>query len=156
MEEIEGTNRAAVESCHRVLNLLHRSQQQDHVGFEKNLVSETREAVIRFKRVGSLLSSSVGHARFRRAKKLQSHVSQSLLLDPCQQRTTEVPSSSSQKTPVLRSGFQELSLRQPSDSLTLGTRSFSLNSNAKAPLLQLNQQTMPPSNYPTLFPVQQQ
>ncbi|CAL9234982.1 unnamed protein product [Arabidopsis halleri] len=158
MEEIEGTNRAAVESCHRVLNLLQRPQQQDRVGFDRTLVSETREAVIRFKRVGSLLGSSVGHARFRRAKKVQTNLPQSLFVDPCQQRTTtEVPSSSSQKTPVLRSGFQELSLRQPSDSsLTLGTRSFSLNSNAKAPLLQLNQQTMPPSNYPTLFPVQQQ
>lgn len=154
MEEIEGTNRAAVETCHRVLNLLQRPQQQDHVGFERNLVSETREAVFRFKRVASLLSTSVGHARFRRAKKLQTHVSQSILLDPCHQKT-ELASSSSQKAPVLRSGFQELSLR-PSDSLTLGTRSFSLNSNAKAPLLQLNQQAMPSSNYPSLFPEKQQ
>nr|BAJ34125.1 unnamed protein product [Eutrema halophilum] len=151
MEEIEGTNRAAVESCHRVLNLLCRPQQQDH-GYDRSLVSETREAVFRFKRVASLLNKSVGHARFRRAKKLQTHLSQSIFLDPCHQRT-ELPSPL--KTPVLRSGFHELSLR-PTDSLTLGTRSFSLNSDSKAPLLQLSQQAMPSSNYPRLFPEHQQ
>ncbi|EOA27305.1 hypothetical protein CARUB_v10023424mg [Capsella rubella] len=162
MEEIEGTNRAAVESCHRVLNLLNRpqqQQQQDHVGFERNLVSETREAVLRFKRVSTLLSTSVGHARFRRAKKLPTHVSQGILLDPCHQKTDQrtelAPSSSSQKPPVLRSGFQELSLSRPSDSLTLGTKSFSLNPNAKVPLLQLSQPVVPSSNYPNLFPDKQ-
>ncbi|KAJ0230188.1 WRKY transcription factor 21 [Hirschfeldia incana] len=128
MEEIEGANRAAVESCHKVLNLL---CQQDHV----SLVSETREAVSRFKRVSSLVSTGVGHARFRRAKKPQTHLSQTIFLDPVHQITEPPPS---QKAPVmLRSGFHELS----TDSLTLGTKSFSLNSNAKAkaPLLQLNQ-----------------
>ncbi|CAN6807228.1 unnamed protein product [Brassica oleracea] len=139
MEEIEGTNRAAVESCHRVLNLLSsRPHQQDHL-YDMSLLSETREAVFRFKRVGNLLSSSsssssAGHARFRRAKRPQTHLSQSIFLDSCLQRTEL---TSSQKPPVvLRSG---LSLG-PTDSLTLGTRSFGLNSNAKAPLLQLNQQ----------------
>ncbi|XP_018513624.1 probable WRKY transcription factor 21 [Brassica rapa] len=135
MEEIEGTNRAAVESCHRVLNLLSsRPHQQDHL-YDMSLLSETREAVFRFKRVANLLSSSsVGHARFRRAKRPQTHLSQTIFLDPCLQRTEL---TSSQKPPVvLRS---DLSLG-PVDSLTLGTRSFGLNSNAKAPLLQLNQQ----------------
>ncbi|KAJ0260012.1 WRKY transcription factor 21 [Hirschfeldia incana] len=145
MEEIEGTNRAAVESCHRVLNLLSRPphHQQDQV----SLVSETREAVSRFKRVGNLLSKSVGHARFRRAnKKPLTHLSQTIFLDPCPLQRTQLPESSSQKAaPVmLRSGFHELSLR-PTDSLTLGTRSFSL----KAPLLQ----AMPSS---TMFPEHQQ
>ena len=128
MEEIEGTNRAAVESCHRVLNLLH---QQGHGS--SSLVSETREAVSRFKRVGSLLSKSVGHARFRRAnKKPLPHLSQTIFLDPCLLQTTQLPESSQK----LRSSFHELSLR-PNDSLTLGTRSFSLKA---PPLLQLNQQ----------------
>ncbi|KAL0710485.1 hypothetical protein Bca4012_017463 [Brassica carinata] len=149
--EIEGTNRAAVESCHRVLNLLcSKPHQQDH-GYDMSLVSETREAVFRFKRVGNLLSSrrSVGHARFRRAKKPQPHLSQSTFLDPFLQRT-EPPSSQ-----VRRSGFHDLSLG-PTDSLTLGTRSFSLNSDAKAPLLQLNQQAVPSSNYLNMFPEHQQ
>ncbi|KAF8086945.1 hypothetical protein N665_0607s0007 [Sinapis alba] len=141
-EEIEGTNRAAVESCHRVLNLLSRPPHQQNHG---SLVSETREAVSRFKRVGSLLSKSVGHARFRRANKklLLSHLSQTIFLDPCLQRT---------QAPVLRSGFHELSLR-PTDSLTLGTRSFSLKA---PPLLQLNHQAMPSSNYSNMFPEHQQ
>ncbi|KAF8086524.1 hypothetical protein N665_0622s0017 [Sinapis alba] len=144
MEEIEGANGEAVESCHRVLNLLCTPHQQDHV----SLVSETREAVSRFNRVASLLSTSVGHARFRRAKKPQT---QNIFLDPCHQRTEPPPS---QEEPVVRYGFHELS----TDSLTLGTRSFSLNANAKAkePLLQLNQQAMPFSNYPNMFPEHQQ
>ncbi|KAJ0261892.1 WRKY transcription factor 21 [Hirschfeldia incana] len=132
--EIEGTNRAAVESCHRVLNLLSsRPHQQDHL-YDMSLVSETREAVFRFKRVANLLSSSrsVGHARFRRANQPQTHLSQTIFLDPCLQRT-EPPSSQ-----MRRYGFHDLSLG-PTDSLTLGTRSFSLNSDAKAPLLQHNQ-----------------
>ncbi|KAF8047608.1 hypothetical protein N665_2930s0002 [Sinapis alba] len=146
-EEMEGTNRAAVESCHRVLNLLSsRPHKQDHL-YDMSLLSETREAVFRFKRVASLLSSSnssVGHARFRRAKRPQTHLSQSIFVDPCLQRTEPV---SSQKAPVvLRSGFHDLSLR-PTDCLTLGTRAFSLNSNAKAPLLQLNQQAVSPSKH---------
>ncbi|KAL1187996.1 putative WRKY transcription factor 21 [Cardamine amara subsp. amara] len=161
MEEVEGTNKAAVESCHRVLNLLSKpppQQQQDHVGFDRTLLSETREVVFKFKRVSTMLSSSVGHARFRRAKNVQTttNLSQSILLDPPVHQRTEL-ASSSQKPPVLRSGFQELSLRPPSDSLTLGTKSFSINSNAKAspPLLQLSQKPMPSLIYPNLFPEQQ-
>ncbi|CAN6834514.1 unnamed protein product [Brassica oleracea] len=145
MEEIEGANRAAVESCHRVLNLLCTPHQQDHK-YDMSLVSETetREAVSRFKRVATLLSTSVGHARFRRAKEPQTHLSQSIFLDPCLQRTEPPPSQK-----VLRSGFHELS----TDSLTLGTRSFSLNSNAKAkaPLLELNQ-----AIHQNMFPEHQQ
>ncbi|KAL0897273.1 hypothetical protein Bca101_081234 [Brassica carinata] len=152
MEEIEGTNRAAVESCHRVLNLLSTppNQQQDQVSC---LVSETREAVSRFKRVGSLLSKSVGHARFRRANKkpLTHHLSQTIFLDPCRLQRTQLQEPS-QKAPVFRSGLHDLSLK-PTDSLSLGTRSFSL----KAPLLQLNHQaTMPSSTYPNMFPEHQQ
>ncbi|CAH8306555.1 unnamed protein product [Eruca vesicaria subsp. sativa] len=150
MEEIEGTNRAAVESCHRVLNLLcSRPHQQDHL-YDMSLLSETREVVFGFKRVRNLLSSSgVGHARFRRAKIPHTHLSQTIFLDPCLQPTEP------QKTPVMfRSGCHELSLG-PTDSLTLGTRPFSLNSNAKAPLLQLNQQAVPCSNYLNMFPEHQ-
>ena len=145
MEEIEGANRAAVESSHRVLNLLCTPHQQDQEYNNVSLLSETREAVLRFKRASSLLSTtSVGHARFRRAKEPQTHLSQSIFLDPVHQRTEPPPSQK-----VLRSGFHELS----TDSLTLGTRSFSLNSDAKAkaPLLQLNQ-----SIHQNMFPEHQQ
>ncbi|KAG5396734.1 hypothetical protein IGI04_018548 [Brassica rapa subsp. trilocularis] len=145
MEEIEGANRAAVESSHRVLNLLGTPHQQDQEYNNVSLLSETREAVFMFKRASSLLSTtSVGHARFRRAKEPQTHLSQSIFLDPVHQRTEPPPSQK-----VLRSGFHELS----TDSLTLGTRSFSLNSDAKAkaPLLQLNE-----SIHQNMFPEHQQ
>ncbi|CAH8385737.1 unnamed protein product [Eruca vesicaria subsp. sativa] len=147
MEEIEGANRAAVESCHRVLNLLCTPHQQKH-GYDVSLVSEAREAVFRFKRVSTLLSTSVGHARFRRAKASQSHFSQSIFLDPVHQRT-ELPLS--QTAPVIRSGLHDLS----TDSLTLGTRSYSSNSNAKTPILQLSQ-ARPSSNYQNMFLEHQQ
>ncbi|RYR01035.1 hypothetical protein Ahy_B06g079899 [Arachis hypogaea] len=78
MEEVEEANRAAVESCHRVLTVL--SQPQDQVHY-RNLMVETGEAVVRFKKVVSLLSNSLGHARVRKHKKLQVPFSQSILLD---------------------------------------------------------------------------
>ncbi|XP_010557165.1 PREDICTED: probable WRKY transcription factor 21 [Tarenaya hassleriana] len=149
MEEIEEANKAAVESCHRVLSLVCRAQQDQ--GYDRSLVSETEDAVFRFKRVGSLLSRSVGHARVRRAKKLQTHLSQTIFLDPCHLKT-EPPSM---KSPFLRSGFHELSLR-PSDSLSLGNPSFGLSSNSKGPLLQLTQQAIPSMNYHNLLHKQHQ
>nr|KYP54799.1 putative WRKY transcription factor 39 [Cajanus cajan] len=78
MEEVEEANRAAVESCHRVLNVL--SRQGDEVQY-RNLVVETGEAVVRFKNVVSKLSSGLGHARVRKSKKLNIPFSPSILLD---------------------------------------------------------------------------
>ncbi|KNA24967.1 hypothetical protein SOVF_010850 [Spinacia oleracea] len=65
MEGIEEANKAAVESCHRVLNIL--SQTQDQTQF-RNLGSETQQAVTKFKRVVSLLSNGLGHGRARIVK----------------------------------------------------------------------------------------
>ncbi|XP_044482883.1 probable WRKY transcription factor 74 [Mangifera indica] len=82
MEEVEEANKAAVESCYRVLGLL--SQHRDHQQVQyRNLAGETDEAVFRFKRVVSLLSSSFGHGRIRklRNKKLSSSLPQSIFLD---------------------------------------------------------------------------
>ncbi|WOK97119.1 putative WRKY transcription factor 21 [Canna indica] len=69
MEEVEVANRAAVGSCHRVLSLLRHSLDQDQ---SRQLVAETGEAVSGFKKVVSLLSNSVGHARVRTPIKVQS------------------------------------------------------------------------------------
>lgn len=69
MEEVEDANRAAVESCHRVL--IHLSQSQDQVQY-RNLMAETGEAVSKFRKVVSLLGNGVGHARVRRSKKTHS------------------------------------------------------------------------------------
>ncbi|KAF2530486.1 hypothetical protein F2Q70_00032217 [Brassica cretica] len=66
MEEVEAANKAAVESCHGILNLL--SQQTND---PKSLLVETREAVIKFKRVTSLLTRGLGGQR--KIKKLNNN-----------------------------------------------------------------------------------
>ncbi|CAG7872319.1 unnamed protein product [Brassica rapa] len=66
MEEVEAANKEAVESCHGVLNLL--SQQTSD---PKSLLVETREAVIKFKRVTSLLTRGLGGQR--KIKKLNNN-----------------------------------------------------------------------------------
>ncbi|XP_010923468.2 protein WRKY1 isoform X1 [Elaeis guineensis] len=78
MEQVEEANRAAVESCHGLLSLL--SQSQDQVQY-RNLVAETGEAVSRFKRVASMLSDGVGHARVRIVKGVQSPFHHKVFLD---------------------------------------------------------------------------
>ncbi|KAG6481160.1 protein WRKY1-like [Zingiber officinale] len=69
MEGVEEATRAAVENCHRVLSLL--TESQDHPLACKNLMAETGEAVSSFKKVVSVLSNGVGHAKFRRPKNPQ-------------------------------------------------------------------------------------
>lgn len=66
MEEVEAANRAAVESCHKILSLL--AQPQDQVQY-KNLMVQTGDAVVRFNKVVSLLDNGLGHARVRMVKK---------------------------------------------------------------------------------------
>ncbi|KAL1559659.1 WRKY transcription factor [Salvia divinorum] len=68
MEEVEKANIAAVDSCHRVINILNQAQDQN---LSINLVQQTGEAVQSFKKVVSLLNSSCGHARVRKSKKSQ-------------------------------------------------------------------------------------
>ncbi|OAY84931.1 putative WRKY transcription factor 74 [Ananas comosus] len=63
MEEVEEANREAIESCYKVLSLISQSQDQQHL--QRNILAETGEAVSKFKKVVSILSSSVGHARVR-------------------------------------------------------------------------------------------
>ncbi|KAF5188441.1 Wrky1 [Thalictrum thalictroides] len=81
MEEVEEANKAAVESCNRVFNLL--SKPLDQNGY-RNLMGETGEAVAKFKKVVSLLSTGLGHARVRKQKKnlqFQSPFPQNIFLD---------------------------------------------------------------------------
>ncbi|MFS8021763.1 hypothetical protein Hanom_Chr16g01431241 [Helianthus anomalus] len=60
MEEVEAANKAAVESCHRILNLL--AQPKDHVQSE-HLMVQIEEVVVRFKKVVSLLDDNISHCR---------------------------------------------------------------------------------------------
>ncbi|RWR87891.1 protein WRKY1 isoform X1 [Cinnamomum micranthum f. kanehirae] len=78
MEEVEEANKGAVECCHRVLNLL--SQSKDELQY-RNLMVETGEAVYKFKKVVSLLNTSLGHGRARIVKKFQSPSPQKMFLD---------------------------------------------------------------------------
>nr|QWQ79549.1 WRKY transcription factor protein 31 [Zanthoxylum armatum] len=74
MEEVEEANKAAVESCYRVLS--HLSQQyKDQVQY-RNLDLETDEAVFKFRRVVSLLSHG---KRVRKLKNLKPITSSSSL-----------------------------------------------------------------------------
>lgn len=150
MEEVEEANKAAVESCHRVLSLL--SQPQDQVQY-RNLAVETGEAVFRFKRVVSLLNTGLGHARVRKLKKLPIPLPQSILLDNPNCRTDH-PSKSPH---FLHSSFPENPIQEMRSnvrsSLCLGNPSLELSSNGKNPL-QLAQPT--PAHYHILHQQQQQ
>lgn len=86
MEEVEAANKAAVESCHRLLNSLAKPLDQN--GY-RNLMGETGETVTKFKKVVSLLSrtsssTGSGHGRIRTKLKnlpFQSPFPQNIFLD---------------------------------------------------------------------------
>ncbi|GLT45933.1 hypothetical protein SLA2020_197280 [Shorea laevis] len=144
MEEVEEANKAAVQSCHRVLTLL--AQPQDQVQY-RNLMVETGEAVSRFKRVVSLLNTGSGHARVRKLRRLQTAVPQSILLDNPYHSTTYYTSKNPQ---LLRPSYPETSAKELSSHaknfLRLGNPSLELSSNGKNPL-QLAQQTPSPHHH---------
>ncbi|KAF7818395.1 putative WRKY transcription factor 21 [Senna tora] len=132
MEEVEEANRAAVESCHKVLSLL--SQPQDQVQY-RNLMVETGEAVGKFKKVVSLLNNGVGHARVRKVKRLQIPFPQSILLDNPNCKTNY--QSKNLQFPQI--SFRDESIQELRNSLSLGNPSLELSSNGKSPF-HLNQQ----------------
>lgn len=152
MEGVEEANKAAVESCHRVLSLLSHPQQ-DQVQY-RNLMAETGEAVFRFKRVVSLLNNGLGHARVRKLKKFATTpLNQTILLENPHLRTENQPkniqflqssSSSHQDNPIQDMGSLAKS------SLSLGNPSSDLTPNGKNPL-----QTPPSSHYHFLHQQQQ-
>ncbi|KAF8042919.1 hypothetical protein BT93_A1295 [Corymbia citriodora subsp. variegata] len=132
MEEVEEANRAAVESCHRVLNLLSQPQQ-DQVQC-RNLMLETGDAVFRFKRVVSLLNTCLGHARVRKLKQLPTPLPQKTLLDNPIVRTDQ----SSKSLQLLPPNYPENVIQElnthPKASLSLGNPNLELSSNGKSPL----------------------
>ncbi|GAV67574.1 WRKY domain-containing protein/Plant_zn_clust domain-containing protein [Cephalotus follicularis] len=143
MEEVEEANKAAVESCHRVLSQI--SQPQDQVQY-RNLMVETGEAVLRFKRVVSLLNTTLGHARVRKLRKLLTPLPQNILLDNPHNNQADHPSKNIQ-FPL--SSFPENPMQElgsfAKSSLCLGNPSLELSSNGKNPN-QVAQQT-PPTPY---------
>ncbi|CAD5172957.1 unnamed protein product [Musa acuminata subsp. malaccensis] len=91
MEGVEEANRAAVESCYRVLSLL--SETQDRALAYKDLMADTGKAVSRFNKVISMLSNGVGHARPRRLHDPQQlHFNHGIFLDsPAVSRADQSP-----------------------------------------------------------------
>ncbi|XP_022747437.1 probable WRKY transcription factor 74 [Durio zibethinus] len=88
MEEVEQANKAAIESCHKVFSLL--SLPRDQVQCS-SLMMETMEAVFKFKKVVSLLSNDLSHARVRKLKKFRSSLPQKIFLEGPHCRTILSP-----------------------------------------------------------------
>ncbi|CAJ1969011.1 unnamed protein product [Sphenostylis stenocarpa] len=133
MEEVEQANRAAVESCHRVLSLL--SQPRDQVQ-HRNLVVEAGDAVVRFKKVVSLLHIGLGHARVRKVKNpLVPFTHHSIFLDNPNCKTNDHHSKNLQlsQTSFPDNSIQELG-STTKHSLSLGQPSLELSSSGKSPL----------------------
>nr|WCL15210.1 WRKY3645 [Atractylodes chinensis] len=143
MEEVEATNRAAVESCHRILSLL--AQPQDQVQY-KNLKVQTGDAVVKFKKVVSLLDNGLGHARVRMVKKISPHIPQNLLIDNPTMITPHQPPKPLQLL-LEAHPIQETGPNVVKNTLSLGTHqpSLELSSNGKCSI-QLSQNT-PHPNY---------
>lgn len=132
MEEVEETNRAAVESCHKFLNLLSHPQDQFQ---HRNLMVEAEEAVGKFKKVVSLLSNGLGHARVRKLNRLQIPIPQSALLDIPNCRTNY----QSKNLQFPQNSFRDESIQELRNSLSLRNPLLELSSSGKSPL-QLTQQ----------------
>lgn len=147
MEEVEAANRAAVESCHKILSFL--AKPQDEVQY-KNLMVQTGDAVVRFKKVVSLLDNGLGHARVRMVKKVSTPVPQSILLD---NPTTIIHHQPPKPLQFLLESHpvQEIGSNVVKNTLSLGNHnhqpSLELSSNGK-PSIQISQHTShPPPNY---------
>ncbi|KAG2630520.1 hypothetical protein PVAP13_3KG529700 [Panicum virgatum] len=103
MEEVEVANRAAVESCHRVLTLLSQSQQQDPA-LLKSVASVMGEACAKFRKVTALLGNggSTGHARgrfSRRGRPAGLFTLKSLLGSSSDTRSELMPSTAAAPSP---------------------------------------------------------
>lgn len=168
MEEVEEANKAAVESCHRLLNLVSQPKDQNQY---RNLVVETGEAVCKFKKVVSLLNSTLGHARIRKFKKIQTPFPQNILLENSISRNdSDHPQQPAAPAPAPKTALQLLQINSLDNhhhplqdlgsnvksALTLGNPSLELGSSHGKSTLQLAQQTPLPPNYQFLHQQQQQ
>lgn len=147
MEEVEAANKAAVESCHRILNLL--AQPKDHVQ-SKNLMIQTGEAVVRFKKVVSLLDG-LGHSRVRKFKKIQNLIPQNILLDNTTIQEPPKPLQFLLTPPNQTRPIQEIGSNGVTNTLSLGNHKLSLelSSSGKNPIQigSSQQNPNPNSNY---------
>lgn len=145
MEEIEEANNAAVENCHRVMSLL-SSRTYDQTQY-MSLVRETGEAVHKFKKVVTLLNSTLGHARVRKSNKFNSPLPHNILVE-----------SPSCKIDDQAKALRLLPIDTPENrvlemstnvkcNLTLGSPSLELSSNSRNPRNFGQQTPLPSYNY---------
>ncbi|CAI9300655.1 unnamed protein product [Lactuca saligna] len=146
MDEVEAANKAAVESCHRILNLL--AQPQDHVQ-SKNLMLQTGEAVVRFKKVVSLLDDGLGHCRVRKLKKTQNLIPQNILLDSTPVQEPLKPLQFLLTPPNQSHPIQEIGSNGVKNTLSLVNHkpSLELSTTGKNPIQISQQNPNPNSNY---------
>jgi hypothetical protein len=154
MEEIEEANREAVRTCHRLVNLISHSHDQTQY---RKLMIQSDEVVFKFKKVVSLLDSSLGHARVRKSKEIQTHFAQNILVEN-PNRKTDIhgfkPLYNIHQINYLKNLNQETGQNGRS-ALYLGNPSFETSSNGKNPLQIHPQQQTIPSNYQFLKQQQQ-
>jgi hypothetical protein len=145
MEAVEEANRAAVESCKKLVAALSRSGDP----FQPvPVAAETDEAVARFGKVTAVLSNRLGHARARIGKSSVPPVDASCLLDhpsmaPCQTSSGGLLVSTLAPLPTMRSvslvTSQEMTEAAPCASVTLTPASkFDRSMFLETPLLDLN------------------
>lgn len=145
MEEIEEANNTAVENCHRVMSLL-SSRTYDQNQY-MSLVRETGEAVHKFKKVVTLLNSTLGHARVRKSNKFKTPLPHNILVE-----------SPSCKIDDQAKALRLLPIDTPENrvlemstnvkcNLTLGSPSLELSSNSRNPLNFGQQTPLPSYNY---------
>lgn len=137
MEEVEAANKAAIESCNRVIGLLRQPKDQVQ---GRNLMVETREAVFKFKRVVSLLSTSLGHGRIRKLKKFRSSLPQSIFLDSPSCKTILAPKplqmvpANFLETPLPELDSKSKSCMPITQQMFLENPGIEMNSNIRPPL----------------------
>ncbi|XP_060174792.1 probable WRKY transcription factor 21 isoform X2 [Lycium barbarum] len=152
MEEIEEANKAAVETCHRVISIL-SSRTNDQNNQYMNLVRETGEAVHKFKKVVTLLNSTLGHARVRKSNKFKTPLPHNILVENPNCKIDD-------QTNALRllpidspeNRVPEMGSANVKCNLTLGTSSLELSSSSRNPLNFGQQMPFNNNNMPRVVP----
>lgn len=135
-----------VEHCHRVIDLL-SSRKHDQNSYT-NIVRETGEAVNKFKKVVTLLNSTLGHARVRKSNEFKTPLPRDILVENLNSKNDDQAKALKGLLPFNSPENRVLEVgTNVKCNLSLGSPSLELSSNSRNPL-NLGQQTPLPSyNY---------
>lgn len=161
MEAVEEANRAAVESCKKLVGVLSRSGDPFQ---PMRVAAETDEAVAQFGKVVAVLSDRLGHARARiGGKRRVPPIDATCLMDhpsmavPCQtpksglfvSNSAPPPTTTMRSVSLMSSREAEMSpaaVVAPCASVTLTQAKFDRNMFLETPLLDLNSCSVPSPN----------